>query len=723
MQNIQDLPRNETSEKLVDILCHKTQNNNDRFFRVLVAYYFSKIASMMRCNIQTMDRGIIPVNTYVLNLATSGSGKGLSMNLMEDQVILPFRETYLEHVFPQISEKSLADLSQKRSVKKNSDPDEEIELVHKEFERLGPLVFSFDSGTTPAVKQMRQKLLMAGAGSMNLEIDEIGSNLLGNMEVLETFLELYDVGKVKQKLIKNTNDNLRSEEIEGRTPTNLMMFGTPVKLLNGGKVEEEFYSMLEAGYARRCLFSYNRESIKRQKQTPEEVLDILTSTDTEQFLSELSAHIEQLADMTRYKQKLYVSREVTLIYIKYKLDCELKASNLPEHEDIRKSEMSHRYFKALKLAGAYAFVDGHSEISKEHLYSAIRVVEESAQDFNSLLTRDRNYVKLAKYISTIGREITHVDLMEDLPFYKGSASARADLIQLATTWGYRNHIIIKKIFDDGIEFLRGETLEQTKLDKLILSHGVGMAQGYSNDYAKFDKLSNMTQLDNYNWINHHLKYGDTGDGHRKDDNVIMGFNMAVLDIDSGISLEQAQILLKDYTYHIHTTKSHTDTHHRFRVLLPMSHVLKLTQPEYREFMQNLYDWLPFDVDDQTHDRVRKWTTADGEHFSNSGQLIDVRQFIPKTAKNDEFKKSIEGLRSLDNLERWFIHNTGEGNRNKQLLRFAMMLADTGESIQSVQSRVLSLNEKLPNKLDESEILTTIMVSVTRHISKRDASAP
>ncbi len=37
-----------------------------------------------------------------------------------------------------------------------------------------------------------------------MEIDEIGSNLLGQMDVLTTFLELYDVGKVKQKLIKNT---------------------------------------------------------------------------------------------------------------------------------------------------------------------------------------------------------------------------------------------------------------------------------------------------------------------------------------------------------------------------------------------------------------------------------------------------------------------------------------------------------------------------------------
>ena len=77
---------------------------------------------------------------------------------------------------------------------------------------------------------------------MNSEIDEIGSNLLGSSDILNTFLELYDVGKIKQKLVKNTAESLRSEEIVGRTPCNLLMFGTPSKLLDGGKTEEDYFS-------------------------------------------------------------------------------------------------------------------------------------------------------------------------------------------------------------------------------------------------------------------------------------------------------------------------------------------------------------------------------------------------------------------------------------------------------------------------------------------------
>ena len=84
------------------------------------------------------------------------------------------------------------------------------------------------------MKQLRHKLLLANCGSINLQIDEIGSNLIGSVDVLTLFLELYDQGIVKQKLTKNTAENQRGEELDGKTPTNMLLFGTPAKLLDGG---------------------------------------------------------------------------------------------------------------------------------------------------------------------------------------------------------------------------------------------------------------------------------------------------------------------------------------------------------------------------------------------------------------------------------------------------------------------------------------------------------
>ena len=74
MRDIDSLTYHPTTEKIVEILCKKTQNDNPEFFRLLLIYYLAKISASMRVKIATKDRGEIPVNLYAINLATSGHG-------------------------------------------------------------------------------------------------------------------------------------------------------------------------------------------------------------------------------------------------------------------------------------------------------------------------------------------------------------------------------------------------------------------------------------------------------------------------------------------------------------------------------------------------------------------------------------------------------------------------------------------------------------------------
>lgn len=719
MKDLTTVPYNPTSERLVEVLCTKTQNPNPLFFRVLVAYYFSKIASSMHCSIQTIDRGKIPINAYVINLAPSGYGKGHSTNIMEEEVLKPFKEKFMEEVYPVVAERNLARLAIKRSIKKGTSEEVEISRVQAEFERSGTYVFSFDSGTTAAVKQMRHMLLMSGAGSINLEIDEIGSNLLGNVEVLSTFLELFDVGKIKQKLTKNTNENVRGEEIDGRTPTNLLLFGTPGKIFDGGKTEAEFISFQETGYARRCIFGYSKIPPRKKDVNARDLLNGLMAGNSDQFLNDLASQIELLADEDNFEKILDVSEDVTLILLEYKINCENLAHDMPEHDEIKKAEMAHRYFKALKLAGAFAFIDGYSEITEDHMYQAIKQVEDSGKAFNEMLSRDKNYVKLAQYIASCGSEVTHVDLMEALPCYRGSVSQKQDLMTMAIAWGYKNNVIIKKSFTDGIEFLHGETLKVTDLSKMIVSYSDDIAQSYETVSAPFDQLHKLTTTDGLHWCNH----GFLG-GHRKEENAIPGFNMIVLDIDDGTSINTAEMLLADYKYHIYTTKRHTNQDNRFRIVIPLSHQLKLDAHEYKEFMKNVFEWLPFKPDQQTNQRARKWLSNDGDYLYNDGEVLDALQFIPKTSKNEERKQKVLDMQSMNNIERWFLQNTGTGNRSNQLIKYALLLVDSGMDISLVSNKVLELNDKLPDKLEETEVLTTVMQSATKaFINKQKSSTP
>lgn len=713
MLSIEEMDHHPVSEKLVAVLCKKLRNNNPLFFRVLAGYYFSVVASSMRCSITTHDRGEIPVNMYALNLATSGFGKGRSTGIIEGQVINQFRSRFMEETFPILAENNLPKLAIKRANRKATDPDEELVRVTKEFDSSGPLLFSFDSATPPAVKQQRHKLLMADAGCLNLQVDEIGANLVGSIDVLNTFLELFDVGAIKQKLIKNSADAVRSEEIVGRTPTNLMMFGTAAKLLNGGKSEEELYSMLDQGYARRCFFGYIKEANRYTKISPEDAYTLQTSQEDNAYLDELADKLESLADIINVNRKLTISKETTLILIEYQLKCEQEANELPFHAEMRKAELSHRYFKALKLAGAYAFIDDSSELTTKHLYHAIKLAEESGAAFNLLLTRDRNYVKLAKYIATVKSDITQADMVDDLPFYRGAAGQKAEMLSLAIAYGYKNNIIIKKSFSDGIEFLRGETLKESDLEKLVLSYSTDMTTDYVNERAPFDKLHVLTQAPGMHWVAHHLE-----GGYRNEENCIPGFNLVVIDVDGGVNISTAKLLLKNYKFLLYTTKRHTDEEQRFRIILPINYELSMDAKDYKEFMTNIYEWLPFDVDKATNQRARKWLSHAGNYEYNDGEVLDALPFIPKTSKNEERKKLVDSQQSMDNLERWILNNSGDGNRNNMLLRYVMILVDAGFDFEGVRSRVMSLNDKMPDKLSEAEIMSTVMVSAMKAIAKK-----
>lgn len=702
-----------TSEKLVETICNRTQSVEPLFFRVLVAYYFANTASHMRCCIATPDMGEIPVNLYALNLAPSGFGKGRSINILEEEVFNQFRRRFLEETFPLLAEINLPKLSLGRANRKGTDPDEELVRVQKEFDSTGPMLFSFAEATAPAVKQMRHHLLMADAGALSLEVDEIGTNLSASAEVLGPYLELFDKGKIKTKLVKSTSDAKRLEEIRGTTPTNLMMFGTPSKLFDGAQTEQMLYSFLDTGYARRCFFGYIKGVQRQTDLTPQEIFARSTAQNNSAFLEQLADRLENLADIINVNRKLVIQEATSLLLIEYKLMCEKEAAKLPEHEDMKKAELSHRYFKVLKLAGAYAFIDDSPEVTQAHVYNAIKLAEESGAAFQSMLNRDRPYMKLAKYLAGVKRDVTQAELVEDLPFYKGGSAQKSELMTLAIAYGYKNNIVIKKSFADGIEFIRGETLRETDLNQMIVSYSGDITTDYRNEQAPFDQLHKLTQAPGMHWVAHHLN-----GGYRNEENCIPGFNMVVVDVDGTVAMSTVKLLLKGYKYLMYTTKRHTETENRFRIILPINYTLELDAKDYKEFMSNIYEWLPFEVDTATGQRARKWMSHDGHYEYNDGDVLDVLPFIPKTSKNEDRKALLNSQQSMDNLERWVINNIGDGNRNNMLLRYAMIFVDAGFDFEAIRQKVISLNDKIADKLDEVEIMSTVMITVGKAISKR-----
>ena len=709
---------NPLAEKIVQILITKTQNDNPQFFRLQANYYLSLVASVMGTRIKSNLTGVIPVNMYGVNLAGSGSGKGFSTNILENQVIGLFRQHFMQEVFPKQAELNLQIEAAKRAKYMNIGLNESEERLNKEYRSYGAYRFSFDSATTPAIKQLRNKLLLARVGAINISIDEIGSNLESNTDTLNTFLELYDKGVIKDKLIKNTDTATRHQEIIGETPANIMMFGTPSKLLDGGKVEDNFFSFLETGYARRCFFAYSKKASSTKDLTPEELYQRLTNHNHEQELITISRNLFHLADTHYCNTELEVPDATGIELMRYRIDCEQRASKLPEHMDIQRAELTHRYFKVLKLAGVYAFLDMKPEIEIQHIHQAIKLAEDSGDALNQMFQREKPYERLAKFIAgNMGGELTQVDLSNQLPFYRGSQAVRNDMMTSAIAWGYKNNILIKKTYRDGIEFFTGESLEETDLDKLIVSYSKDLADNYVSDTISFKNMVNLVTYKDLHWTNHH-----TIDGHRSEKTMVEGFNCIVLDIDGTTTLQVAQGLLKDYTYIIHTTKRHQqlvemekgvfEKRDRFRIILPINYKLDLSKDEYKEFMEGVQQWCPFELDTATFQRSRKWLCNDiAQTFINEGELFDALPFIPRTSRNEVYKKEQLSLQSMNNLERWFAQRMVSGDRNNTLAKYGFMLQDSGFKPAEIEHMLLAFNDKLENKLDEQEILSTVMTSI------------
>ena len=714
MKDIDKFQHHPIVESLTNILSARTQNTDKSFFTIMACYHLTKLASMMRCTIDAQGFGKLGVNFYGLNTSPSGYGKGHSNKIIEEQVLAQFKQQFMEFTYPIVAEKSLVDLAIRRSIRKGTNDQEELEAVQSEFKKTGVYITGFDSGTTPALKQFRHQLLMSNIGSINLEIDEIAANLIGNKEVLDTYLELYD-GAVKPKLTKNTAESIRNEEIDGKTPTNMLLFGTASTLLDGAVTEAALRTMLVTGYARRCFFGYSGLEVSKKKLSIDERLAMLTNTSMNGELARISSHLAKLADPINHGFNVTVNDAVMRSILEYQIYCEELMDGMKQSDEIRRAEARGRYFKTIRLAGAFSFLDSESQLSQKNWEAAVKVAEISAKCFNDLLAQDPAHARLAKYLSECNSPVTLADLMEEVAYFPKSSTPQRDMLKHAIAWGYRNNVVIKRSFIDDIEFIQGESLKETNLNEIRLSHSADIAEGYVGETkVPFSKINLITTRPNWNWCNHHFI-----DGRRQLSHTIKGFNLIVIDVDGTAPIEAAQAVLKDFTYHIYTTKRHTDTEHRYRIVLPMSHILKFSPEEYKEFMGNVLEFLPFETDEQTSQTNRKWLS--NEHatvINNEGRLFDVLPFIPKTRKSEEFKKYVEDHANLDALERFFLRSIGEGNRNNTLFRYGAALVDAGYGLDDIMLKVKAFNTKIPKPLAEQELMTTVINSVTKNFYKK-----
>ena len=705
--------RNKVANKIIELIKAKMPGTDEHFITMMVLNKLGQVAANMRIKFRYFDGGIIPVNFYGMMLASSGANKGKITNLLEDNFIKGFQDRFMNNLAPEVSIRRLEELAEAKSIRDGIDVTQAQSEIYKEWNRLPKHLYSFSDATIEGIKAKRVKLSMIELGSTNLEIDEIALNLERVSDVLGVFLEAFDTGKAKQKLIK-----VESNSETAKVPANAFFFGTPTRLLNGSKTEKVFIDMLAQGYGRRMFFGYLNEDDGEIITSAHDRLMAMRNLEISSDINDMKQHIEKFASRSYINMVLNIDDEVATYLLEYEANCIHKAKELKKHQEIKKAELVHRYWKVIKLAGILAFIDDRDYISMEDISDAIDVAETSGKAFRRIMDRPANHERLFEFLIDQGKKITQAELVDQLDFYNSMGKLqKEETIVLATAYAYLNNAVIKRKVSEGIEFISANVLEPSDGSKCILSISNDIVRNYDNKLGEFKNLKNVLRS-SLEYCNHHFR-----DGYRDGEHAYEKFNLIILDIDDGTPLQLAMAMMSDYTYVIGTTKSHQKEKNghicdRYRMVLLLDRTIELNRDDYSKFMENIYDWLPFEVDKVTKDIARKFSGhPEAMIFENEGKSIESIDFIPDTTKEKRMREKITDLSNLDSLERWFVFNASEGERNHKTLRYALMLCDGGFDAETIEERVLAMNNRLDHPLPEKEIYQTIMRTVRKRLEE------
>ena len=693
-------------------LMEKIPHADAHFIRMMLYNKLGQIAANMRVNMEFYDGAIVPLNIYQINLAPSGYSKGKVNNLIEDSITKGFEDKFFE-VAADVIEESLDLKAERVSANMGIEKQQARADIDEHFNKLPKFLYSFPDATLEGIKSSREKLTMSEIGATNLEMDELAINMDKMADILGIFMEAYDRGRAKSKLIK-VNSNTQSGEV----PANLLAFGTATSLLNGSRKEEQFLDMLRQGFARRCFFGYIEKYDIDNAMSPEEELHMAQNRDSVEALQEVNEYLASLATTVWHDSTVTMGRPVALTLIKLKQEAEVRASELKDHQELDKFYIVHSYWRIAKLAGILAFIDKSPEIMMEHLILAVRHDEDSEKAFKRMIETPPSYERLFHHIMDIGKRMTYTDLHKDLYFYSSATKGQKDeMLKMAQAFAFTQNAMIRTSFRDGVDFVEGQYMESNDGSKIILSISTELAEGYVPKLSKWDDLGEMLSS-HFEYSNHHFR-----DEYRDHEHALEQFNMIIIDVDDGMPLATAMEAMSGYEYIMGTTKSHQKDKNgfvcdRYRILIPLECTIELNRDDYSQFMTNIFDWLPFEPDRACKDIARKFSGyTEAEVFKNEGMKIDPLDFVPSTTRQEKTAERVKDLGDIDGLMKWFLLNTEKGGRNNQVHRFTMALADGGIPQEEVINRVIHMNSMLDEPLPERELYDSVFKTLSKKLQE------
>lgn len=241
------------------------------------------------------------------------------------------------------------------------------------------------------------------------------------------------------------------------------------------------------------------------------------------------------------------------------------------------------------------------------------------------------------------------------------------------------------------------------------------------EYQAGSDKERKTEKDGTGWIP--CSVLDQG-GRRNQEN--MGqTHLLVLDIDTGMGLDDVKIRINGYEAVIHSTYSHSPEKPKWRVVLPLLTPIPAGDVgAIFDHFQERFDGL---LDASCgHDSSRLFylpaCPSDAEHlfvFEHlKGQLLDPAPLLnaPATATPNGLPKPGKSLPTIGRPA-----GVAEGDRNNDIFKHACQLFRAGQSSEDAVAVCLKRNQMNKPPLDEDEVQAAV-ASAFSHVSRRNLTA-
>ena len=615
--------------ELMDTILVSNPTMAEEAVAIIANYKLVSMVSNLRVKIDyNKSMGLAPINFYGILLLDSGAGKTSSLSTLDNWYFKKVKDK-LKKLFNHKKSVYISHLMQDKE-----DGVYTEEEVSRKIESLTNWTFSMDSGTKEGILKMAQTMGNIGALTIGIEIDELDKFLTSEKEMMDRLFKAYDIGEWNPKVTAGKDVQ---ESIYGVAP-NFFGFATPDAMLLNTNVSEPFRELLASGFARRTFFYYEDSDKLPYIPTADDYLKLEEQADKLMDKAKtLADRLDRLLEGHKVGSVITFPKKSKKHILEYRSESVEKASMT--NDSILNADFRERHFKVAKLAGAYAFLDGRTEVSMQDIDYAVYITERSSEslerigDSKSMI--ERLYLRVRSeegFVHT--QDMLNFGLISKNQTTKIKEYAE-ELEAYADVYGD-----IYEVMRDAKGFISAIRITQlitTDSDSCIFSASMprngkfNHENGYKKSEVGFEEIPY--------WITQEKQicYAPVAfrGGKRTNESTEAYSNLIIMDIDDGMSLEYAKEIFKEYYAIITTTRNHQKEKNglvadRFRVVLLTSKYIYTTPSKYKGLMENIQKFYDITMDKACFDKAHIYYSNPSEIWT--GECIkkfDVAKLIPK----------------------------------------------------------------------------------------------